>query len=137
MREKCLDQKGYRFSFMFVIKTCVCAVGLWSNVAVSGSNIGLKPLHLRKFNPNIIGRDNFYNITAEPENVKRHILVNLTLTSTCPIVFIVEFELAPFSELKYDGFTWLKSPPSKFWKKNSTEIVIQEGLRAPLWPVST
>lgn len=44
----------------------------------------------------MIGRDKFFNITAEPQNVI-FILVNLILTSICPTPFIVKFHVVLFA----------------------------------------
>ena len=51
----------------------------------------------------ITGRDKFFKTTAEPENMVDRLL-NLILTSNCPTVSIVEFELAPFAEFNSDWF---------------------------------
>ena len=48
-----------------------------------------------------LGRDKFFK-TAEPEKMVERLL-NLILTSNCPTVSIVEFELAAFAELNSDG----------------------------------
>ncbi len=55
----------------------------------------------------------FFKTTAEPEKIV-DIWLNLILTSNCPTVSIVEFELAPFAEFKSDGTRSLILP-FLFW----------------------
>ena len=82
---------------------------------MSGSKIGLRLLHFRKYTPNITGRDKFSKINACPSK-KNYILDNFILTSTCPTVLIVEFTKAPLALGKFDGLIKLTSPPN-VWKK--------------------
>ena len=58
-------------------------------------------------------------------------LLNLILTSKCPTVSIIEFELAPFAEFKSNG---TKSPtfPCKLLTKQYSLIVTPVGMRAPV-----
>ena len=56
-------------------------------------------------------------------------LLNLILTSSCPTVSIVEFELAPFAESKLDGNN-CPTCPSKLSIKNCSLIATPDGIRA-------
>ena len=90
---------------------------LCTTFAADGSRTGLRLLVFKKFTPIITGRDKFFKTTAEPEKIV-DILLNLILTSSCPTLSNVEFELAPFAEFKSDG---TKSPtfPCKLLTKNT------------------
>ena len=56
-------------------------------------------------------------------------LLNLILTSNCPTVSIVKFELAPFAEFKSDGNNCSTSP-AKLSIKNCLLIATPDGIRA-------
>ena len=86
--------------------------------ALDGSKIGLRLFVFKKFTPIITGRDKFFKTTAEPEKVVERLL-NLILTSSCPTVSIVEFELAPFAELNSDGTKSSNLPLKLLVKKYS------------------
>jgi len=112
------------------IKSWHSAVVLCTTFAACGSKTGLRLLDFKKFTPIITGRDKFFKTTAEPEKMV-DIWLNLILTSNCPTVSIVEFELAPFAELKSDGFKSLILP-CKLLVKKSSLIATPVGIRAPV-----
>ena len=93
--------------------------------------MGLKLLVFKKFTPIITGRDKFFKTTAKPEKMVERLL-NLILTSNCPTVFIVEFELAPSAEFNSDG---PKSSilPFKLLVKKYSLMATPVGMRAPVW----
>jgi len=82
----------------------------------------------KKFIPIITGRDKFLKTTAEPEKMVERLL-NLILTSSCPTVSIVKFELAPFAEFNSDGNNCPTSPP-KLSIKNGSLTATPDGIRA-------
>ena len=92
--------------------------------------MGLRLFDFKKFIPVITGRDKFLKTTAEPEKMVERLL-NLILTSSCPTVSIVEFELAPFAESKLDGNNCPTCPP-KLSIKNCSLIMTPDGIRAPV-----
>ena len=114
----------------FAMRSCVSAVVLCTTFAAKGSKTGLKLLVFRKFTPIITGRDKFFKTTAEPEKIV-DIWLNLILTSNCPTVSIVEFELAPFAEFKFYGTKSLNFPCIWLVKKSSL-IATPVGIRAPV-----
>ena len=98
------------FSPTFAIKSWVWREGVCTSCANWGVRNGLKLLCLRKFTPNIIGRDKFSNTTAWPLNIIL-ILLNLSCILTSPNVVIVALSVAPLANFKFDYFNLLRSPP--------------------------
>ena len=92
--------------------------------------MGLRLFVFKKFIPIITGRDKFFKTTAEPENMVER-LFNLILTSKCPTVSIIKFELAPFAESNSDS-TKFSIFPLKLLMKKYSLIATPVGIRAPV-----
>ena len=96
--------------FKLAINSWLSFEGLCIICALYGSKIGLRLFDVKKFIHIITGRDKFFKTTPEPEKMVDKLL-NLILTSNCPTVSIVEFELAPFAKFKSDSNNSPTFPP--------------------------